>query len=201
MFRFQWVSLSLCLLAACSSTSPPNVPILEGEPAAILFQIEEWESSSFIEAAPSLLILMQDPDRNLAMRARAAGALAVLGFPKGTEFCLGLLTAGLEGAEKQDKRLAIPFSNRMAFARELAIRSMTKVLQKKKGVSAPFFSANFGAPDLRKAEQQWRSLLGSALKNLPPPQLLKRIPSHPPTNISSAKWASARKLLAWKVER
>ena len=176
MFRFSWISFVLGLLAACSLSHPSHILNLKGETGALLVQIDALESSSRIDSAPSLLQLMQDPRRDLSLRARAAGALAVFGDPKGIEFCLGCITAGLEGSEERDRRLSIPFTNRMAFVRELATRSLAKRLHQK-GIHPPFFSANFGAPQLREAERKWRALLSPPLKKASSSPDLPRIES------------------------
>ncbi len=158
MLRSFWIPLGLVLLSACSSLSSSRLESLDGETETVLVRIQDLEASFRVEASPALLRIMQDPNRPLPLRARAAGALAVFGNPKGMAFCLACMVAGLEGSEKRDRQLGIPFSDRMAFARELASRSLAKFLRGK-GVKAPFFSANFGAPDLRQAWRHWRELL------------------------------------------
>ncbi len=175
MIRFSWFPLAFLFFVACSTSHPSPLPPLRGETGALLIQIDALESSSRVDATPSLLQIMRDAKRDLALRARAAGALAVFGESKGIEFCLACMVAGLEGSENRDRRLSIPFSNRMAFPRELVTRSLAKLLQQK-GIQPPFFSANFGAPQLRKAEQQWRKLLAPYFKkdSNPNPRLRRK---------------------------
>ena len=200
MLRTILSSLGFAGFLACSSTSAPSPPLeLRGETGTLLLRIDSLEATSQIRAAPNLLLLMEDPTLDLALRSRAAGALAAFGFPIGIDFCLGIFTAGLEGFQERDKKLSIPFTDRMAFSRELAARSLAKVLQKL-GKEAPFFSANFGAPDLRRAEKEWRKLLGPALSRLHSQGEWRSISPPPPSQISPRRWKEALARLRWKQD-
>ena len=62
-----------------------------------------------------------DPTRDVAVRTCAAVANARLGFPHGEDFCFAVLRAGLLSSKDSDREHALPESDRLAFAREIAL--------------------------------------------------------------------------------
>ncbi len=179
--------LPLLLIACQGSEGPPidrssYASLFEARDLDLLVALDQIEDDQQWAAAPWLLWIQQSQLRNLPERSRAAAALTFLGFHEGQEFCLGILGAWLPGHEETSRKHGIPRSERMAFAREIALQALRDRLAVQ-GRSTPPYDVNQGAPQMARAVaaiQKLLSELPTPRPDLTAPELARLYPETQP---------------------
>ncbi|GEM_PF-3187025 len=191
--RLPRAVLPLLLLpaGACRGTLS-RIPdgLRSSDPKKVFLAIDEIAGASEPAGAPALLFLMRKRDLDLALRTRAASALAEMGFPIGEDFCLAVLGALLPGSEETDRLFGIPKTDRLAFPREIALLFLEKRIREA-GKTPPFYDVNQGAPDLRKGQAAFRERI-RALPALRPRFPEDAVPLSPPPGFTDLPWAELR---------
>jgi hypothetical protein len=188
----------LLLAAACAApVADPTADLallLGGDSLAVLLAIDRLEQRAQPDVAPYLLALQTSSEKPLELRARAAAALAALGFASGEDFCLAVLTANLEEFAASDRQHGLPQDDRWAFPREIAVEPLRRRLQAA-GRTPPAYDVNFGAPDLAAAGRRFASELALLPAQRPAASaadLAQRLPETPPPGWEAFPWRELR---------
>ncbi|MCA8970822.1 MAG: hypothetical protein KDC95_13595 [Planctomycetes bacterium] len=139
-------------------------------------------------------VIQMDPTRDVAVRTCAAVANARLGFPHGEDFCFAVLRAGLLSSKDSDREHALPESDRLAFAREIALDWLRERLAAA-AIEPPPFDVNFGAPQLEAAANAMETAcktLGALRPDVDATSLSSRIPETAPPGLDPRHWIVAR---------
>ena len=187
---------SAACTAAATDISGDLELLLGSNSLEALIAIDRLEQRGNPDVAPCLLALQTTPELPLELRARAAAALAVLGFATGESFCLAVLTANLEEFAASDHHHRLPASDRWAFPREIAVEPLRRRLHAA-GSTPPEYDVNFGAPDLAAAGRGF----ARQLAKLPPlhpvaarDELQRLWPELPPPGYEAFPWKELRQL-------
>jgi hypothetical protein len=187
----------LLLTAACVASPDPTGDLgllLGSDVLGALLAIDRLEQRGDPDVAPYLLAVQTSSEKPLELRARAAAALAALGFASGEKFCLAVLTANLEEFAASDRQHRLPLDDRWAFPREIAVEPLRRRLQAA-GRTPPSYDVNFGAPDLAAAGRGFASELASLPPRRPAASaadLAQCIPESPPPGWEAFPWRELR---------
>ncbi|MCB9880950.1 MAG: hypothetical protein H6832_10130 [Planctomycetes bacterium] len=145
-------------------------------------------------AAAWWTVIQEDATRDVAVRTCAAVANARLGFPHGEDYCIAVLRAGLLSSQESDRKHAIPETDRLAFAREIALDWLHGRLADAAIVPPPF-DVNYGAPQLEAATKALETAckaLGALRPDADAASLSSRIPESAPPGLDPRHWLAAR---------
>lgn len=199
----MYVRFPLLALVLLGCTSKPLPSPFDRTPLDAVFVLSDDDALRAIERIDSTAnpasavwwtVAMRDRSKDVALRARAAVALAEAGFREGVDFCLAVLGANLAAFADSDRRHGLPISDRWAFAREIALAYLRgRLLDAERPV--PAYDVNFGAPQLAVAARAIAVAI-DALPDLDPSiaadELTRLVPTEPAPGIDPQAWRVAR---------